>query len=59
MIFMGEQKVKFEVEADSEEQAIEIMKNNIYTAKYPDIIKFHACQISYLINKEEHKWLLY
>lgn len=55
MIFIGEQKIKFEVKADSEEQAMEIMKNNIYIAKYPDIIKFHACQISYLINKEEYK----
>ena len=55
MLFMGEQKIKFEVEADSEEEAIKIMKNNIYTAKYPDIIKLRACQISYLVNKEEHK----
>lgn len=45
----------YTVKTESEEEAMEIMKNNIYTAKYPDIIKFHACQISYLINKEEHK----
>lgn len=54
MIFMGEQKVKFEVEADSEEQAREIMNSNSYTPRYPDVIKCRVAQVSYLVNQEEY-----